>query len=694
MFILTVSLTVQASVVQVGRIEGFDGFTTGKLEGVSVSSEGFLRLGKEVIDTRLGTLQTVSAIAVDTVRNIAYIGSPESGIIYQYSFGDKIFSELCDTGQGQVNDLLVKDGMLFAATSPDGAVMAVDSAGTADVWYKCPDRFVWKLADYGDEGIIAATGNKGNLYRITGKDKGTLLAGGTDAHFSALCVAGTGEIYAGTCDRGFAVRVEKDGSQFVMLDSEMDEISSVISDDSGNVFVSAISSSRIRVKAGEQEDELESVPAEEEKTKERTQVIEQYRSVVYKIDRDGFALALAEFEGELIYDMVFLDTGIIVATGPDGGLYSVSSDGVKNLLDKVSSSQISSLKRENDIIYGGCSNFGGLITMNDEFLVEGHYTSEQLDSGNFSSWGILRWSGEMPPETSVDFYARSGNTFEPDATWSEWSKLGSAKEIAINSPSSRYFQWQCRMVSRDGKASPSVGSVEVSYLQRNIPPVVERLDIEEHGIFFRLQGPGTDSADEVLQDNRSVLQLSPQPYRHVFTGKKMFRTGMRTIHWKASDANNDGLIYSLWWKREGAEQWSPLKWAFTENYFFWDTLSVPDGEYRVKLTVSDLPSNPESSAQEGVMISSVFTVDNTFPVITSHRSGKDTGLVITVTDTTGWIKELRCSLDGGEWKVLFPEDGMSDSKTEVYRINKEGRSTVAVNVVDNSGNTASAQFDF
>ncbi len=673
--------------------EGLDGFAGGELDGVSVSSDGYLKLATEVNDMLLPDLPSISSIQYNREAGVFYVATPQSGIIYQYSPEKESMREFCNTGELQVNDLLLYKGTLYAATSPHGIVFAVDRSGKSEVWYESGEHFVWKLAVSKSGKIFAGCGQNGNIHIINGKQDGSIFFEGTDGHITALAVAKSGDVYAGSSDRGLVLKIDNNGKAFVLFDSEMDEISSILVDKDDTLFVSAISSSRIKIKNEEDEEEGLEIAGNDGNGKKKSSYRNEYRSVVFRIDNDGFVDELGDLGGTIVYDMIFSDNNIVVATGPDGELFSLSREGDITLMDSVKSSQITCLVDGGDVIYGGCGNVGSIIEITGDYLVEGYYTSEVLDGVNLSLWGVLRWNGNMPEKTTVDFYSRSGNTEEPDKTWSDWVKLERKKESAVKCRNARFFQWQCRLVSQEGTLSPLVNKVEVSSRERNIPPHFEWIEVEESGVFYKIQSPGKDSSESVMKDSRSLLKEKTQSYKHVFTGKKLFRRGMRTIHWKVTDDNNDGLLYSIFWKKRDSNQWYVLDREFGENYFFWDTMSVPDGDYVVKVTASDLPSNPEVVAAISEMTSYVFTVDNSAPVIVEEKGTNSDKLVVNVSDGAGWIRELRCSFNGGKWQVVLPEDGLADSGSERFIFETEGVSSVAIYVVDNSGNSASKLFN-
>ena len=62
--------------------------------------------------------------------------------------------------------------------------------------------------------------------------------------------------------------------------------------------------------------------------------------------------------------------------------------------------------------------------------------------------------------------------------------------------------------------------------------------------------------------------------------------------------------------------WKTLRRNVSENILVWDTNTVPNATYFVKVVASDGPSNPAGTALTGELESSAFDIDNTPPVIT------------------------------------------------------------------------------
>jgi hypothetical protein len=76
-----------------------------------------------------------------------------------------------------------------------------------------------------------------------------------------------------------------------------------------------------------------------------------------------------------------------------------------------------------------------------EPAAEGVYLSPVLDAGAPARWGALRWSASLPDGAQLTLQTRSGNTPEPDASWSLWTTAYENPEgSTILSPPAQYLQ--------------------------------------------------------------------------------------------------------------------------------------------------------------------------------------------------------------------------------------------------------------
>ncbi len=196
-----------------------------------------------------------------------------------------------------------------------------------------------------------------------------------------------------------------------------------------------------------------------------------------------------------------------------------------------------------------------------------------LDAGRLVRWGALRSISK-----NATLETRSGNTLEPNKTWSEWQGVTKtdSDESRVASPPARYLQYRAKL-AQDG----SLSRIEVIYRPQNQAPTLQF--------------------------------ASPLGGEFLKTKKK--------LTWKGKDPDGDSLRYRLWLSREGGA-WQPveLKKNSTPNYTI-EADKWPDGIYRAKVEATDRERNPEDPRRDE-LISQPFTIDNTAPKLDGQTVAK------------------------------------------------------------------------
>jgi hypothetical protein len=166
--------------------------------------------------------------------------------------------------------------------------------------------------------------------------------------------------------------------------------------------------------------------------------------------------------------------------------------------------------------------------------------------------------------------------------------------------------------------------------------------------------------------------------------------------WKAEDDNDDRLQYDVLYRREGETAWKPLKRGLWDPILVWDTTSVPDGTYYVKVVATDAPSNAPATALVGEMESVSFDIDNTPPSIeigSATRNGTHATVRFIVRDDQSAVQRVEYSLDASRWRVAYPLDGIPDSRLEEFEValdDTESARSIIIRVTDAMNNVATA----
>jgi hypothetical protein len=301
----------------------------------------------------------------------------------------------------------------------------------------------------------------------------------------------------------------------------------------------------------------------------------------------------------------------------------------------------------------------------------------------------------------VEVATRSGNTKTPDEAWSDWSTPYAAPEGSpITSPRARYLQWRAVLVGGRTEA-PLLTSLSAAYLPRNARPRVTSITVHTPGTVYQRPFPTGEPEiagfDGDTPDRRAAAQLQGSAGAGPNIGRRAYEKGLLTFIWRAEDENRDDLVYELQYRREGETAWHSLKQALTDAIFVWDTTSVPNGRYTVRVVASDASSNSAATALTGDLESTAFDIDNTPPVITVtavRRDGARSTLLFDVRDDNSAVQKVEYSLDGDRWQAVYPKDGIADSRFEQYELTvpeAQGALGVVVRAADALNNVSSTR---
>jgi hypothetical protein len=163
--------------------------------------------------------------------------------------------------------------------------------------------------------------------------------------------------------------------------------------------------------------------------------------------------------------------------------------------------------------------------------------------------------------------------------------------------------------------------------------------------------------------------------------------------WLATDDNADELLSKIEIRGVSEKEWKLLKDDLKDRSWSWDSTAFADGEYVVRVTVGDAPSNPPAQSLTAQGESEPFLIDNTPPRITGLSTSRNAGraeVKWSAADALSVIKLAEYSVDGGEWLVAEPTTRLSDSAEHAYALSLDGLATgehtIAVRVSDGFGN--------
>ena len=705
----------------------FEEFGKGTANGVAIRSSGDLELAPtfKAIATTPSTY--IWAIASDKAGNVyAATGSPAR--IYRIT-PDGQSTVIFEPQELQVQALVVdKNGAIFAATNPDGKVYriehgaakpnaskekaTVDPSWSSSVYFDPGTKYIWDL-ELDDNGTLyIATGDTGEIFRVTPKGEHSVFFKSDEAHIRVLARDSKGNLIAGSDGSGLVYRISTSGEGFVLYSAAKKEITALAIDASGNIYAAGVGEKRasatpqiLPVNPGPTAPTPIGVPGQGQPTITITTAAVLPRglsspipgmtsaggSEIYRIAADGSPTRVWSSREDLVYALAFDTNGKLLAgTGNQGHIYAISSEDNFTDLLKASATQVTGFaKSSNGGLYASSSNLGKIFLLGGSPETEGTYESDVFDAHIFSRWG----RAETRATGNIELFARSGNVDNPDRNWSSWTKVDLQKDAQLNVPLARFVQWKA--VLHAGNPAPKLDSVKLNYLSRNVAPDFDDVTIQP-GVRYQSvpKSPASDiGISTSASGNMPQIRFDPQP----ITQHDSDSIGVK---WTVHDDNDDQMVYSVYYRGDGEKRWLLLKDKITDKFSAFDASLLPDGGYTVKIVASDAPSHSPGDALTSEKESARFEVDSTPPRIEALNGAIEAAQVhvtFHASDSFSPIDHAEYSLDAGDWHFIEPVGQLSDSKTETYDFKLPVSSgdtdehVVVVRVYDRYDNMSSAK---
>jgi hypothetical protein len=693
----------------------FDELTKGTATSVAIRSIGGLELAPTFKSLYATPSTYIWAIAADDSGNV-YVAAGAPARVYRVTPDGKA-TIIFEPKELQVQALRTgAGGVIYAATAPDGKVYklehtgakaqpaktdspqsagpdkkddaakpAADPSWSSSVYFEPGTKYIWDLALDKTGNLFVATGDHGEIYRVTPKGEHSVFFKSDETHIRVLAFDAQDNLIAGSDGSGLIYRISSSGEGFVLYSAPKKEITALALDRAGNIYAAAVGEKHggsgpnaagiaaALLTMGANAAAAGTPPQAPGITITAAPSAPQPAgpfpfpgggasggSDVYRIAPDGSPARLWTSREDIVYALAFDSQGRLLAgTGNRGHIFAVTGiDDFSDLLKAPASQVTAFAKAPGGALYAATSNLGKVFVLGPGPEAEGTYESDVFDAKIFSRWGRAEFRGTG----NVDLYARSGNVDNPDRNWSSWKKID-LKNPETGIPPARYAQWKA--VLHAGSAAPGVDSVALNYLPKNAAPEIDDVTVQV-GVKYqpmpKMPGnAGSDSGGSSFGGSSGMRFDAPTPSSH--------DRDSIGVKWSAHDENDDQLVYSLYYRGDGETRWLLLKDNLTDKAYSFDASLLPDGGYTVKVVASDAPSHSPGEALTVSKESRRFEVDTTPPRIENLAASVEAGQIhITFRAADGFspIKRAEYSVDASDWNYVEPAGQLSDAKTENY----------------------------
>jgi len=627
-----VCLLVPSAVLAVSTksfvIETSDAFEKGKLEGTASYASG--RLAGALTTDRIPVAGAPVAMASVLGKDDAvYVGTGNEGAIYRVTGTEsKLFAK---SAAAAITSLVFAGDTLYAGSLPGGRVFAIDLTGKLKELEKLPGAdAVWALAYDAKRSLLyAATGPEGKLFAIDAAGKAKVAYDDPAEHLLSLAFDSEGRVLVGTSNGARLVRVTATDAK-VVHDFPGQELNAL-----------SVKGGLVAAAVGEFSDPTPIGADPSKDTSARLKRPKPGKGKVYALTEAGRVDELYASENGHIASVEVEASGRAVLAGlsQDGRIIRVTLDGERALWNDADERQVVSLALGARVPYFVTSD-GVAVYRAKPNTDGGLWTSAVLDAGFPARWGELTWRARG----AVGLQTRSGNSETPDATWSEWS-IETTKTGPIHSTPSRFLQIRAKL-PKDAE----VYGLTAYYLPENQPARVKNV---------RSKATKASEIKPPIIPGSKPADLAAAP--------------TLPLTWDVDNPDGDRLRYRVFYRRDEQNAWLPAlreHEILDQNDYIWDTRSIPDGHYRVRVVASDELTNPKPYARSMEAISAPLLVDNHAPEV-SELSVSGRTLKGRIVDNVGPVSSIELSIDGDTYAPLYPDDDLLDTREERFSVELE-----------------------
>jgi sugar lactone lactonase YvrE len=678
----------------------YSDFQKGNLKNLSIRSDGRLSLAPRTTEVYDSATAYLWALAHDSKGNLYTAGGPGAKLfrISPNGKGEKIaeFDAL------EIHAIAIdsKD-RIYVATAPDGKIYRVNANGKAEEFYDPKQKYIWSMLCDASDNLYVATGDQGEVHKVTPDGKGTVFFKTDETHARSMAFDREGNLIVGTEPGGLVIRVSPKGEGFVLYQMSKREVTALAIGPENEIYAAALGSKTAAPAVAPTPRAAPVLPGAPRPAPPSPQSIAPVTipggSDVYRLSAKQAPEKIWSGAQDLVYALALDANGrLLIGSGNKGNLYRVETRSLYSTLVSFPVAQVTALMSGKDgTLYAATGNVGQVFRVGPGIEPEGTIESDVFDTGGFATWGRITADADLHGG-KVMLSARSGNLDRPQQNWSPWSTPVNASDGGqITAPSARFIQWKATLTSAPNGSSPTLDSVETAYLRQNVRPSIDRIEITPPN--YKFPNPLlqlTSSSPATL--SLPAIGVTPSPRAASGSGPTTTPTmiwskGAQAVRWAASDENGDTLIYKVEIRGEKEQAWKLLGDKVLANYLSFDSAAFPDGEYQIRITASDSPSNTPENALTTQEESDPFTIDNTPPQI-AGLTVKGKVIRWHVADALSLVRKAEYSLDGGEWTVVDPVTKLSDSKALDYSLElkdlKPGEHTIAVRATDEFDNVA------
>lgn len=437
--------------------------------------------------------------------------SPEMQVWSIQPFNDTIYLAaqnkiLAWTGDTQAPSLVTKlncsfipaiavdsKGTIYAAAAPGNKVYAIRS-GKPETLFQTGNHTVTSICCDQNGNLYAGVAGEGLIwkYDLLQKTAKVIFDSG-QAHVTSLWFSKAEKrLYIGTGEKGAVYSIDGSGNAKAEYQTSDHIVTGAVKDSRGNLYVTTAGQGHfLRIKPNGEVDTLASSEAFYALAHDPS------TDAIYAGDAEG---DITQAKQEDVTDRAYFSP---VAHTEQEAVSALVSDGRGHLL-------------------AATSNFGGCLKFELTPSSKASYTSQIRDAQRPSKWSKIIPYGthsDIDPDLmrSLNITSRTGNSSQPDASWSAWTAAQPAQEgFIVLSPQGRYLQYKLHWKvqekptksTKKGRELDTVRKIEVTYLPNNSSPAMSSVSLQAGAHLSGKQEIAVTASDPDKDNMLLTLELS------------------------------------------------------------------------------------------------------------------------------------------------------------------------------------------
>ena len=714
--LILLTLPFSLSAVQTNSFDhrSYKEFISGEFENIALSNTGILSLGSELEEIKELDEPIVWNVVSDPEGSL-YLATGNQGKILRIDTEGEVSTVFAPEEVLSRSLALDSEGRLYVGTSPQGRIYRLTAEGRPEVYFDPPESYIWDMIFDDEDNLFIATGDEAVVYRLPEdyhpeEDEALIWFRCDQSHLTTLAWDAGGGLLAGSSQEGILYRISDKGKGFALYNTGDQEVKQILPMPDGGIYFMTFSSKPIAPNRGERSASRESETEDtyvvvanrfENGAMRRAPQVKKTKGsgMIYYVDPEGFVEAYWGLPQSHIFSIAHgADGELVVGTSDRGHIFSIVARGEWKLAQQVPAggevSVILPESEQGDDLLLFTSNPARIYRLQSRPATSGSFTAGVFDASQISRWGRLLPLSDSAHETQASFHTRSGNTSEPDETWSDWEQVSPVEdEIRIVSPIARFMQYRFDLTLNEKGAAPSgIQQVRVFYQSKNAAPYIGAIRLVPVGLqLYRTMGNLTNiDLGKFISEDDSVKLLEPPPVRSQL--RRLGEEGMMSVAWQALDPNDDQLEFTVSIKGIDQSDWITLWEELQDPVVSFNTNGFEEGYYQLRVMASDEPDNDSADALSGYRLSEVFLIDNTPPKIEiTSQSASGEGLVLEFrsVDAHSIHRAAFYTLDGQPSRSIRPVDGLFDSRQEQFQLEIDsvgkGAHSLVLEVYDEKG---------